>query len=92
MRLDMFLKISRLIKRRSLAKEVCDKQLVRVNGQPAKAGKLIQAGDLIVIAIKNRTLTVRVEQVPTGVVPKKDAPTMFTIIEDQRSQEDEDQW
>lgn len=56
MRLDKFLKVSRLIKRRTLAKEVCDQGLATVNGRPAKAGTLVKPGDLVLVRLGSRRL------------------------------------
>ena len=60
MRLDIFLKTSRLIKRRSVAKELCDRGKVEVGGAPAKAGREIKAGDVLTMALPRRKLTVEV--------------------------------
>lgn len=92
MRLDSFLKVSRIIKRRPLAKEVCDKKLVHVNDQIAKAGKEINVGDTIFVKLRNRRLKVRVEQVPERAVSKKEASTLYTVLEDMLEQEDEFSW
>lgn len=56
MRLDKFLKASRLVKRRTLAKEVCDQGRVQINGRPSKAGTAVAVGDTISIRFGNRTL------------------------------------
>ncbi len=92
MRLDYFLKISRLVKRRTLAKEMCEKQLIQVNGQIAKAGKTVETGDVILISSRNRKFTVRVEQVPERAVSKKAAPTLYTVLEDIHEKEDDFLW
>ncbi len=89
MRLDYFLKLSRIIKRRPLAKEVCEKRLVLVNDQIAKAGKVIEVGDIILLSLRNRRLKVQVEQVPERAVSKKDASTLYSVLEDFREQEDD---
>jgi len=89
MRLDYFLKVSRLVKRRPLAKEMCEKRLIQVNDQVAKAGKNVEAGDTILVKSRNRRLKVRVEQVPGRAVSKKDAITLYTVLEDIREKEDE---
>ncbi|MDO5028404.1 MAG: RNA-binding S4 domain-containing protein [Bacillota bacterium] len=60
MRLDKFLKISRLIKRRTLAKEACDAGKIIVNGKPAKASDRVQEGDQITINFANREIKVKV--------------------------------
>ena len=60
MRLDKWLKVSRLIKRRTVAKEVCDAGRISVNGRVAKAGTGIAVGDTISVVFGNRTQTVKV--------------------------------
>ncbi|NLK52132.1 MAG: RNA-binding S4 domain-containing protein [Syntrophomonadaceae bacterium] len=60
MRLDKFLKVSRLIKRRTVAKEVCDAGRVLVNGRPAKAGAEVKPGDLITLGFGAKQLQVEV--------------------------------
>ncbi len=89
MRLDYFLKVSRLVKRRPLAKEMCTKKLVQVNDQIAKASKETQVGDTIFVRLRNRRLKVRVDQVPAHAVSKKDALTLYTVLEDILEKEDE---
>ena len=56
MRLDKFLKVSRIIKRRTVAKEVCDRGLASVNGRPAKAGTLLKPGDVVTVNLGSRTI------------------------------------
>lgn len=81
MRLDLFLKISRLIMRRSLAQEFCDEGLVSVNGAPAKSSKDIKAGDEIGIRRGERLTKVRVLQIPAKKqVAKDDAASLYEII------------
>ena len=60
MRLDKFLKVSRLIKRRTVANEACDAGRVSVNGKPAKASVNVKVGDIIEIAFGTKTVKVRV--------------------------------
>ena len=76
MRLDKYLKVSRLIKRRSSANEACDGDRILVNGRQAKAGYQVKVGDVIEIAFGQRTLKVEVTQVADNV-PKSDAPAMY---------------
>lgn len=92
MRLDYFLKISRIVKRRPLAKEMCAKKLVCVNDQIAKAGKEITAGDTIFVKFRNRQLKVRIEHVPEKAVSKTDASSLYTVLEDLREHEDDLVW
>ena len=76
MRLDKYLKVSRLIKRRTVANEACDADRILVNGRQAKASYQVKAGDVIEIAFGQRTLKVEVTQVADNV-SKSDAPAMY---------------
>ena len=60
MRLDKFLKVSRLIKRRTVENEACDSERISVNGKNAKASYDVKIGDKITVAFGNRSVTVRV--------------------------------
>ncbi len=79
MRLDKFLKVSRLIKRRALAKEVCDQGLVTVNGRPAKAGTLVSPGDIVRVQLGSRSLHFEVLR-PDGHVPAKAAADLYRLV------------
>lgn len=63
MRLDKFLKISRIIKRRSVANEVCDAQKIKVNGNIAKASYSVKIGDIIEILMGNKPMKIKVENI-----------------------------
>ena len=76
MRLDKYLKVSRLIKRRTVANEACDGERVSVNGRQVKASYQVKLGDVIEIAFGQRTLKVEVTQVSDNV-SKADAPAMY---------------
>jgi len=65
MRLDLFLKASRLVLRRTVARAMCDIGQIRVNGLPAKASKEIKTGDEIQINKSNRSIVVKVDKIPT---------------------------
>lgn len=80
MRLDKFLKVSRLIKRRTVANEVCEKARVFVNSNPAKPAKQLKVGDVIEIEYSNHTLKAKVLVVPAGNVSVNDAPTLYEIL------------
>ncbi len=80
MRIDKFLKNSRLIKRRAIAKEACDRERVSINGKPAKAGAEVKIGDLIEIRFGTGQVRVRVLQL-TESVRKEDAASMYEIVE-----------
>ena len=79
MRLDKYLKVSRLIKRRTVANEACDGERVSVNGRPVKAGYQVKVGDIIEIAFGQHTLKVEVLNVNENV-SKADAPAMYKEI------------
>lgn len=84
MRLDLFLKTSRLVLRRSLAQEFCDANLVRVNGQPAKSSKEIKPGDEIEIKRGRRLLTTRVREIPAKKqVARADAANLYEIVSEE---------
>ena len=79
MRLDKFLKVSRLIKRRTVANEACDNGRVSVNGNVVKASYDVKVGDKLEIALGNLTLAVEVLQV-AETVKKDDAVGMYREI------------
>ena len=76
MRLDKYLKVSRLIKRSTVANDACDADRILVNGRQAKASYQVKVGDVIEIAFGQRTLKVEVTQVSDNV-SKADAPAMY---------------
>ena len=80
MRLDKYLKVSRLIKRRTVANEACDGERVNVNGRQVKASYQVKEGDVIEVAFGNRTMRVEVTQI-SETVSKSDAPAMYREIE-----------
>lgn len=89
MRLDLFLKASRLILRRSLAQEFCDAGLVKVNSFPAKSSKEIKNGDLIEIKRPNRLLKIKVLEVPAKKqVSKHEAANLYEILSEEKIEND----
>ena len=80
MRLDKFLKVSRLIKRRTVANEVCDSARVFVNNNPAKPAKQLKVGDIITIEYKNATKNYKVLIIQTINVPINSANTLYEEI------------
>ncbi len=76
MRLDKYLKVSRLIKRRTVANDACDAARVTVNGREAKASYQVKVGDVIEIAFGNRTLKVEVTDI-TENAKKADASALY---------------
>lgn len=80
MRLDKYLKVSRLIKRRTVANEACDGERVSVNGRQVKASYNVKVGDVIEIAFGQRTLKVEVLSI-NETAKKDEAPAMYREIE-----------
>ena len=80
MRLDKYLKISRIIKRRTVANEACDAGRVSVNGRQVKASYEVKCGDILEIAFGTRNVKVEVLSV-AEVVKKDDAALLYRIIE-----------
>ena len=79
MRLDKFLKVSRLIKRRTVANEACDAGRVMVNGKPAKASVNVKVGDVIEIAFGTKSVKVRVLDLQ-DTTKKEEAKDLFEYI------------
>ncbi len=79
MRLDKYLKVSRLIKRRTVANEACDNERVLVNGKAARASYEVKEGDVIEILFGQRTVKVQVVAV-NEYAAKNDAPAMYKEI------------
>lgn len=82
MRLDKYLKVSRIIKRRSIAKEVADNGRVWVNDRVAKSSTNVEVGDTIAIQFGNKKLTVKVEIIKDST-KKEDAEMMYSIISEE---------
>ena len=80
MRLDKYLKLTRLIKRRTVASEACDADRVMVNGKVARASLAVKEGDIIELNLGSRPLRVKVLKV-SEYVTKDDAPTCYQILE-----------
>lgn len=83
MRLDKYLKVSRIIKRRSVAKEVADRGRIKVNGILAKSSTDLKINDTIEIRFGNKLLTVRVLEMKDST-KKEDAVKMYEIISETR--------
>ena len=80
MRIDKFLKNSRIIKRRQVAKEACENGRVLINGSTAKAGSVVEEGDIIEIAFGNSKLKVKVTGLIEGA-KKSTAEEMYELID-----------
>lgn len=85
MRLDKYLKVSRLIKRRTLAKEVAEGQRIELNGRVAKPAAEVKVGDTITLHFGSRTLTVEVLSI-TASNRKEDATDMYKVISETREE------
>ncbi len=81
MRLDKYLKVSRIIKRRTVAKEACDGGRVSINGRVAKAGSEVEVGDKISIRFGNRLGLYEITDV-SEVVRKENASAMYKVLEE----------
>lgn len=79
MRLDKYLKVSRLIKRRTVANEACDGGRVTINGTPAKASREVKPGDVIEIRFGERVTRVEVVSISENAT-KADAPAMYREV------------
>ena len=80
MRIDKYLKNSRLIKRRTVAKEACEQGRISVNGKPAKPGTEVKEGDIVEIKFGNNTIKVRITKI-LETVRKEDAADMYEVIQ-----------
>jgi ribosomal 50S subunit-recycling heat shock protein len=80
MRLDVFLKLSRLSPRRALAQEMCEAGAVKVNGLRAKSAHEVREGNLITIRGRGRETTVRVIRIPPKSVSKRDAQSLYETV------------
>ncbi len=89
MRLDKFLKVSRIIKRRTVAKEICSAGRIQVNGRPAKAGTDVAAGDVLRINFGNKTLEAEITQVAETMRAEM-ARDMYKIISETTAPKDEE--
>jgi len=80
MRLDIFLKLSRLVPRRTLAQDMCEAGVVKVNGLQAKSAHEVRERDLLSFRQRGRVTTVRVLNVPSRPPSKREAPSLYETI------------
>ncbi|OPJ55088.1 RNA-binding S4 domain-containing protein [Alkalithermobacter paradoxus] len=80
MRLDKYLKVSRLIKRRTVAKEACDSGIISINGKVAKSSTEVKEGDIIEIRFGSKLTKAKVTEIKEHVL-KNEAKEMYEIIE-----------
>ena len=85
MRLDKFLKVSRLIKRRTLAKEVADQGRISINGVQAKASSNVKVGDELTIRFGQKLLTDKIDAI-TDTTKKEDAASIYTVVKEEKIQ------
>ena len=83
MRLDKYLKVSRLIKRRTLAKEIADNGRITVNNKIAKSSTKLEVDDIVTIQLGNKRLAIKVVEMVDST-KKEDAKNMFEIIKEER--------
>ncbi len=80
MRVDKFLKVSRIIKRRTVAKEACDTERIIINGKQAKPSSPVKEGDIVTVKFGGGEVSVRVKKIAEHV-PKNNAGDLYEIIE-----------
>lgn len=85
MRLDKFLKVSRLIKRRTLAKEVADQGRITINGKAAKASSVVTPGDELNIRFGQKQLIIQINTVKE-TVKKEEAEMLYKVIKEEKMQ------
>lgn len=87
MRLDQYLRASRLVLRRTVAQELCDAGAVLVNDTPARSSRAVREGDRITVNRRDRSVTVRVLSVPAAKqTSRKEAPALYEILEEKRTE------
>ena len=82
MRLDLFLKKTHLVKRRELARELCEEGMVRINGVPRKASCEVRLGEELLFPLYNRIIRARVLGLPEGTVPRGDQWSFIEVLEE----------
>ncbi len=85
MRLDKFLKVSRLVKRRPVANELCDGGSVKIDHKVAKASTAVRLGQIITLQFGNRTLTVEIIEIPERAVPAQSASSLYRLISETKN-------
>jgi len=82
MRLDKYLKLTRLIKRRTVAKELADRDIFYINGRIAKPSSTVKSGDILILQLGSHKLTVEVLKI-LDHVKKEDCTTLYTVLKDE---------
>ncbi|NLT19256.1 MAG: RNA-binding S4 domain-containing protein [Clostridiales bacterium] len=83
MRLDKFLKVSRLLKRRSIASEACSLDRIKVNGLISKAGKQLKLGDIITLRYGEKDMSFKVLIIPEKDVNKEESGNLYEFVDTQ---------
>lgn len=81
MRLDKFLKVSRIIKRRSVAKEIADQRRILINNLPAKSSSKVKVGDTLTIKFGNKTETIKINRI-VETTKKSEAEDMYELLDE----------
>lgn len=89
MRIDQFLKLSRLIKRRTVAKEMADQGRVSINGKTAKAASEVAAGDRVTVRFGQKVLTIEILDIRENL-RKEEAASLYRVVEEKRIEARED--
>jgi ribosomal 50S subunit-recycling heat shock protein len=84
-RLDLFLKKTHLVKRRELARDLCEEGMVRVNNIPRKPSHEVKLGDELLFPLYNRLIRAKVLNLPEGTVPRGDQWTYIEVLEEKRA-------
>jgi len=84
LRIDKFLKISRVIKRRTEAKYACENNCIRINGKIAKAGDSVKIFDKIEIQFRHKILVIEVLRIPESNIPISSASQLYQIIKEEK--------
>lgn len=79
MRIDKFLKVSRIIKRRSSSKEACDNEMIYINGRLSKPSKDVKVGDEVTLKFPNKSITIKIKTLSASI-NKEDADKMYEVI------------
>lgn len=86
MRIDKYLKVSRLIKRRTVAKEICEGEKIHINGKPAKPSAEVKAGDVLTLNLGKRIMEVRVVAAPNSA-RADEAHLLYEVVRDEKRAE-----
>ncbi len=92
MRLDKWLKLSRLIKRRTVAQMACDQGRVFVNDRTAKSSTTLHVGDKVHIELGRRALTIEIAELPLKAPAAQEASRLYHVIEEIRRQRDDSEF